>query len=257
MIGAGQVGRIGAPSRRRLWTPHGPGGLGSKLFEAWDAEHGPGLTLASGAVTTWASVRSGLAPTQGTAAARPAFSPTGLNGRPEVTFDGADELTVAGVGDLPIGTTPCEIWGLVRQPEPAASVVERTIFGYGGNSAGFWRRVNRTVSGGVNRAVLQQGNTGSAPLARNDNVDFSGVHLFCARFSNSIQTDVDGVAGAPVATGNPATTSTRTRFGARNDDAPTNFYIGGVNYLAVTQILVGQDRLDMIAFLARRGGIAI
>lgn len=235
-----------------------PRDLGASLYDYWDAEIAATITLSGADVSAWSSAKNAYSASQGTAANRPTYSASSFNGRPGVTFDGSnDELTYAGVGVLPTGSTVGEIWALVDQTVAGASAGVKTIFTYGGNAATSYRRVNRTTDGSsINRASSQMGTGAAGPAAQNDNVVFSGRHVVRGRFAAlSVQTDVDGTAGASVATSAPSTGTTRTRIGARNDDTPTNYFQGVVNFIAVTAPLTTDQAAQMYAYLKSRGGI--
>lgn len=237
------------------WTP---AQLGASLYDYWDAEQADTLSLSGSAVTAWRSAKNGYSAAQGTGAARPTYSATSFNSRPGVTFDGSDdELTYAGVGVFPTGSVSSEIWALVNQTALGSSAGVRAIFNYGGNAAAAWRRLNRTTDGSlVNRATTQMGTGAAGPAAQNDNVDFSGRNVARSQIKANLQTDVNGIAGAVNATGNPATGTTRTRIGARNDDTPNSFFQGVVSFVAVTAPLTTNQAVQMLAYLKQRGGIS-
>ena len=235
-----------------------PASLGASLYDYWDAEQPGTISLSGSAVTAWRSVNNSYSAAQAVGAARPTYSATSFNSRPGVTFDGSDdELTYAGVGVFPTGSVSSELWVLVDQTVAGSSAGVRAIFNYGSNAAAGWRRISRTTDGSlVNRATTQMGTGGAGPAAQNDNVDFSGRNVARSQIKANLQTDVNGIAGAVNATGNPNTGTTRTRIGARNDDTPNSFFQGVVSFVAVTAPLSTDQAALMLAYLKRRGGIS-
>lgn len=227
--------------------------LGDALYDYWDAERPDTITQIAGVVSEWRSVKGGLAAVQATEAAKPIYSASSFNGRPGVTFDGDAQLTVTGVGTLPTGATACEIWVVASMPTAGTVAGIMVPFTYGGNAAGSYRRLYRNPVSNVNNMFMQMGTGGSAPLATNP-TDSSGTYMARAIFDATMRLDIDGVAGTPVVTSAPATGTTRIRIGARNDDAPTNFYIGPVSLIAVTALLSAAQSAQMNALGFQRMG---
>lgn len=230
-----------------------PRDLGAALYDYWDAEVPSTLTLSGSAVSAWRSVVNGYSAEQAVAGSRPAYSASSFNGRPGVTFDGGDELTYAGVGNFPTGANASEIWVVASMPTAGTVAGVMVPFTYGGNAAGSYRRIYRNPVSNVNNLFVQMGTGGSAPLASNP-TDMSGRYVARGMFSASLQLDVNGVAGTPFATSAPATGTTRTRIGGRNDDTPTNFYVGVINLIAVTAPLTAAQAAQMTALGFQRIG---
>lgn len=223
------------------------------LFDEWDAEQAASLTLVGSVVSAWRTTRNAYSAEQATSSSRPAWSATGFNGRPGLSFDGVDDhMTLTGVGNFPTGATPCEIWALVDQTALVADTTVRNVFSYGDTGGSPSRRMQRRVGSGVNRASGQVTNL----VASNTLVDLSGRHVVRVRIgATAIQTDVDGVAGASVAAV-PATGTTRARIGASEATTPGNFFAGVINYIGVFAPLTTSEAAQMTAFLKARGGIA-
>ena len=77
-----------------------PLSLGTSALAWWSADTLSSLALSGSSVITWIDRVAGLAPTQGTAGARPTYSATSFGGFPGVTFDG--------------GLSPRTSWNSVR-----------------------------------------------------------------------------------------------------------------------------------------------
>lgn len=246
---------------KAIASPEGGGGwsplsLGASLYDMWDAELGATIDLSGAAVTAWRSAKNAYSAAQAVGAARPVYSATSFNGRPGVTLDGSDdELTYAGVGVFPVGTTECEIWTLLDQTALAADSTVRALFSYGGNTAASRRTMQRGVSAGANVAQARIGN-GSSSVTPSGTGDYSGRHVVRAVSSlTDIRVDVDGVVGSASAVV-PSIGSTRTRIGALNSDTAASFCQGVLSLVAVTAPLTTDEAAQMLTYLKTRGGIA-
>lgn len=237
------------------WTP---AQLGTSLLGAWDAERSDLITLVGSVVSSWRDVVAGYDAAQATGVARPAYSATSFNGRPGLTFDGADdELTYAGVGAFPVGSAGGEIWALLDQTALPADTANRRILSYGGGLNNNSRQLIRTVSLGVNRALGSTGYGTSATNTQNNLVDFSGRRV-ARLIVGSAQTkiNVDGQEDPSPSTVTPNTSNTRTRIGANTAATASLFLQGVVNFAAITGPLTDEQSALMIQFLKARGGIA-
>lgn len=229
--------------------------LGASLLDMWDAEDSAKLTLAGSVVSAWASSKNAYSATQASSNARPAYSATGFNGRPSVTFDGVDdELTFTGAGNFPSGATPGELWILVDQVALVIDPATRFPFSYGSaNSTG--RNINRTVTLAVNRAQGTVG-AGSAVTGANSSVDFSGRHVVRLRVrATEFQVDVDGIEGA-ITAAVPNTTATRLRLGASANSTASGFFNGVISWAGLTTPLTTDESVRLTNYLKARGGIA-
>lgn len=253
MVGQiGQIGRIGAIG---LAPSQGAGGftplaLGAALYDQWDAEETAKLTLASAAVSAWASSKNSYPASQAASNAKPTYGATSFNGRPGVTFDGVDDVLVyAGVGSFPINAVGSELWVLADQIALVSDTSDRAPFNYGASSAATTRTIRRRVLSGVNRAAA----TISASPASNDTVDFSGRHVLRMIINpDSVRMDVDGVAGTQL-TFTPTTGAVRTVIGS-GQAGSVLFFQGVVAYAAVTDPLNTTQAAQMLAYLKARGG---
>lgn len=84
-----------------LWTPLN---LGSALVAWWDASDTAHIVLSVSNVTSWTDKVSGIVALQATGAAQPTYSATARNGKPGVTFSGAQNLAFGTSAVLPTGT---------------------------------------------------------------------------------------------------------------------------------------------------------
>lgn len=250
-LAPGQIGNVGAMG----YSP--VAALGSDLLEFWDAEYASQLTLNGAEVVTWASGKSGLAPTQATAASRPTYNATGLNGRPCTVYDGAaQQLTVSGVGNMPTGANTCEIWLLGSQDALAASSGGRVAFSYGnGGVVGQLRSVGR-VSSGANRLNVVMG-TGAADIMLTGTVvDMSGTCLIRARMEASqILGTLNGTAEGATAGTLGGTPTTRTRIGAFASSGVIALWLGKISAIYVTNLLTPAQAIPLQAYFLARGGI--
>ena len=248
--------RLPVSSGSGTWTP---GALGSALFDAWDAEDAGAVTQSSGSVSEWRSFR-GLQAQQATGANQPAYSATSFNGRPGITFNGTtNELTVTGVGTLPVGATEGEIIALLDQTALPADTTARYAFSYGGNAgAATNRAIRRAVSGGVNVVTGNVGNGTSGIITSAAPGDFSGRHVVRIRVSTTTgQADMDGAAGSATAvSGGPMTGSDFVRIGANTTTTAENHWSGVMSWVGVTAPLTNDQFALLLQYLKTRGGVA-
>lgn len=223
--------------------------LGADLLAWWDASYG--ITVTGAGVSAWVDRKSGHTLVQATDGARPAYSATGFNGAPGVTFDGtADYLSMESV-PFPSGADPSEIWIVVQQDtDPVAVATTRGIVSYG--AAG---TVNRAVARnpvlGVNRAYIIAGTGSGSPTATVEDVDFSSRHLVRGVFDTTSSVAVDG--GTPVTVASAlATATTRVRVGSNMADTPTTFWTGVLRDIIVTTPLSAEKAAFLETFLLGR-----
>lgn len=247
------IGRVGQSGGTPRFSPFD---LGASLYDLWDAERAADLSLSGAQVTAWRSARGGQAAVQAVGAARPIWSATALAGRPGVVFDGADdELTLPGVGPLPVGSAPCEIWVLADQATPATDTAQRALAAYGGDTSATQRRVLRDRTSGANRGRTETGDGSTFVVAANAIADFSGRLVARGRFdATTSRLDVNGAEGSVRAVA-PATGSGRLRIGAVANVQAGTFFRGTVAILAVTAPLTQAQASRMLAYLKTRGDI--
>lgn len=248
---AGPVGRA-VVGRAAAWAPTL---LGGALLGFWDAERTDLLTKdGAGLVAAWVDTVSAYTPTQATDAAKPIWSATAFNGRPGITFDGADDtLALAPVpGTFPVGAALGEMWALGSQSALAADTTSRWAFAYGGS--GTERRLGRAVTTGVNRARAQA----DATTATDTLVDLSGIHVLRGVFgatSTSVAADGQTATSAAVV---PATGTTQIRIG--NGATANGRWQGVLNALFVIDTAhanwTADNQARLLAWMKVRGGIA-
>lgn len=227
-----------------------------QTFKAfWDAERADLITQAAGAVSNWTDVTGNAYALSQSGAGKPIYSATSFNSRPGVTFAKASSqfLNRTGMGSLPSGATPCEIWILCDQTLAAADTALGVIFDYG-NSTNAYRRVDRTVVSAVNRARAITGSGAGVTIVNNATADFSGKQVVRAIISaTATQVDVSGTAGAGSAVV-PATSSGNIIMGRSNGGSAP--FEGVINAVLVTSDLGAADAAALLAYLKTRGGIA-
>lgn len=216
--------------------------LGAALLADWNADD-----LADGAVTTWTDAASSLAPTQGTADARPVKAADSFNGRAGVTFDGTDdELTLSSVTTIPTGSTAGEIWALVSFNSSAN--VEQVI-SYGGTGSATNRQLRKGASNLIN------GSDGAATATGPSCV---GPHIVGLSFKGTALNGwMDGTAfsGNPTTIATLNTGTTRLRIGANVGTTAGQFLGGVIRRIIVTAELTTDQRQRVEGFLALEGGI--
>jgi len=225
------------------------------LVAWWDADWADGLDLVGGAVRTWTDAIGGFALTQSVSAARPAFNPTGFNGRAVVTFDGVDDcLEGVGVGNLPANTATGEVWGLADQTTLPADTAQRSIVAWGGAGGGKSRSCRRVVVSVVNRFSTNFGDGAANFSAVQSSNDFSGRCVFRSLFgASSSYGEVDGVAGVPTAATLNTNDTTRTRIGSVANVTASTFYQGGLaTLLAFDAAPSASDAARLLAYLTSR-----
>jgi hypothetical protein len=225
------------------------------LRDEWDAERAGQLTLNGGLVSAWRTTKNGFSAEQATSSSRPAYSPTGFNGRPGLTLDGVDDfMTYEGVGNFPTGSEPCEIWALVDQTQPVEAPATGVIFSYSGTTDGSRRVMFRRVVTGVPllSAIVGTG-AGQPTLDASPFVGRAVCRLVVGETASQVfMNGTPGTTRAAV----PATGITRTRIGANSSGTPNIFGKGVLNYIGVFEPLTDTEAAQMTAFLKARGGIA-
>lgn len=233
-----------------LWSPFS---LGPALVGYWDASAGTSFTLAGSNVAAWRDLVTGYSAAQATGGNQPAFSVTGLNGRPAVVFDGVDDYLEGGAipAGFPGGANAGEVWALASNAALPADTTIRNIVGYGGVNAGEARNISREVVGGVNRARVAISGSGTNETT----IDFSGAHVVRGIFTGAaMSVQIDGAAGTPLA-GAQNTQTTRTRIGAAPSAAVGNYWNGQIAIILVTMSLSDSQAAQTLSWLKSRSGI--
>ena len=229
--------------------------LGSSLIEYWDANRSDTITALSDAtytdaVSSWLGLVTGANLAQSTPNLKPVYDPTGLNGAPCITFDGAQQYLkctdAAFMSLLPAGATPCEIWVVCSQAVAAADATTRHVAGYAATSVVNGRSVARLPVGGVNRARSYTGTGAAATNATDTHVDLSGVHVLRS-IHGATQTSIDVDSAGAVTAAVVPNTSTPTLFtvGTIPALAASNWWQGKVSAVLVTAPLTTQQATDL------------
>lgn len=249
---------IAAPSVAAVMVPFSPGALGSSLLGYWDAEIASSLSTSGSNVTAWRDLVSGHEVAQATADNQPAYSATGINSRPALSFDGSNDYLALANCPFPIGSDGSEIWVLCSQDalNSESAPGGRVPFRYGGVTAEASRSANRLISGGENRGRAHAGDGVAAVGAIDTSAAFLGVHLIRARFeSTQIGIGVDGGTMTFAACALNSSTGT-TVIGASTAAVPLNFWLGSISVILVTGLLTDPEAAPLTAYLKARGGIA-
>lgn len=229
--------------------------LGSSLIAIWDAEASGSITENGNLVGSWRDTKGGLTPTQAISGSKPVYSATAFNGRPGLIVDGVDDyLELTGVGGLPIGAAPCEIWALVDQTSDSTITTARNVIAWG-NDTNTSRRLRKTVASGVNRAQAVVGTSGAASIPANLAVDFTGrklVRLIITGTTVAVQVDDNLTASVSAV---PVTGSLNLRIGAQEGSGPTGYWQGVINAILVTQLLDTAKAAALQAWANARKGI--
>lgn len=222
--------------------------------DGWDARRADTFTLAGSLVSAWRSVK-GLSAEQAFTTSKPVRNPTGLNGQAVVEYDGLDDALVAiGVGSLPTGANPGEVWLLVNQAALVADTGERTIFGYG-NTASVSRRFGRRVLSAQNCPVANIGD-GSTLAPANGPAGFDNVSVVRVEVGSAqSKTSLNGTPGTSAAVV-PATTTTRTVLGAAPSSPQVLFHKGGIVLVVATDPLNSSQAAQMLAYFKSVGGLS-
>ena len=239
-----------------------PASLGSAVKGWWDASDRATLftdtamtTLVTAQDQAVAALRdksaSGLHLTQATGANCPLWKSDG-----SLLFDGTnDTLDNAAITGLPIGTTPSEMFLLVRQDALVADTGTRTAFCYGGSSNNTRRTCFRVVISAANRARAQVGTSASSTSATEITADFSGVNVVHIVFG-AASTDIDVNNGTPVNAVVAVNAGAGTiRMGALTSTA-ASWWNGKMARSLITSLLTTPQRTSTMAyFMAERSRI--
>ena len=236
--------------------------LGSDLYAAWDAERRDQFSLSGSQVNNWADAIASQPVAQAFGVSKPLYLPAGFYGRPGVFFDGIDDyLEMLGVGNLPIGAEPCEIWALVdQQSDGAVHTSARNVISWG-SSTSTSRRLRRTVSNNTSlaQAVLGFGEGLGQGIPSNLSVPFDGPKLVRVRVEAggptranvSINTNLGIFANlTSLATGNM-----NLRIGSQEGSGPGGYWQGVMNLLLVTKLLDTAASSRLTTDLMARGGL--
>jgi hypothetical protein len=224
--------------------------LGTVPLAWWDASYG--VTVTGAGVSSWEDRVGGYKMLQATDASRPAWSATGFNGAPGLTFDGTDDHLLLASQPFPSGAEPCEVWAVVQQDALAADATSRILFSYGGTTGLVARQVRRNVVTATNRFGIVVGNGTSVFTADAVSGEFSTRHVVRAIFGGAASdAALDGGAKVSVSAV-PSTGTVRARIGATQADTPTSFWKGEMRDVLVTSLLTDDEAAVLSAALLPR-----
>lgn len=242
--------------RNPVRLPHVRGDVEAELMASpdvlawWSADQGVVITGAG--VSAWIDRKAGRSLVQGTDAARPAYSVTGFNGSPGLTFDGTDDYLELASQPFPSGAGVAEIWAVVSQDALVADTTTRPLLGYGGVNGQVSRLFQRVVTSGTNRARAVVGDGATGQQLNNTAVDFSGRHvlrLSVGATASNLYVDSDTAVNLSVV---PATGTTRVRLGSSQADTPSGFWNGKVRDVVITAALSTNRAAELQQLLLAR-----
>jgi hypothetical protein len=232
--------------------------LGSDALAYWDIDDSARITLVSGAISAWTDRLNSYSMTQGTAAARPAFNATGLNGKPCATFDGGDDAlacTTAGLLTLLAdGAEEGEMWFAGAQDAAASDASQRYVMAQGSaNLTG--RYLGRNTAGGgttVTSAVRIGVSGATVSSATAATINMIGAHVVRGVIrATEVYNETNGRAGTTIA-GVPVTVNTRIRLGAAGLSSANAFWQGRLMVAAWTKVLSTAKAARFTYYLQRR-----
>lgn len=227
-------------NRKARWTPNE---LSGSILAWWDA--GAGITVTGAGVSSWVDRKKGYTLVQATDGARPAYSATGFNGSPGLTFDGAaDYLSME---SQPFGSDDgnFEVWAVLQNDAAGATTGNKFAVTIGAPSA----------SGNMVRNTnnVMRSTTGVASAEATG--PFASRHVVRSIFkTGQISVAVDGGTAVTTAV-DPAIGSTRTRVGSNISDAAAAFWLGKVRDVIVTSLLSADDAAQLSAYLLARRNV--
>lgn len=224
-------------NRKARWTPNE---LSGSILAWWDA--GAGITVTGAGVSSWVDRKKGYTLVQATDGARPAYSATGFNGSPGLTFDGtADYLSME---SQPFGSDDgnFEVWAVLQNDAAGATTGNKFAVTIGAPSASgnMVRNTNNVMRSTTGVAVAEA--TGP----------FASRHLARSIFKTGLASiQMDG-GTAVTAVVDPAIGSTRTRVGSNISDTASAFWHGKIRDVIVTRLLAEEDATLLETFLLGR-----
>lgn len=216
--------------------------LGSRLLAWWDASQG--ITVTGSGVSSWIDRKNGYELVQATDASRPAWSATGFNGFPGLTFDGTADFLGMEIQPFPVDDGNFQMLGVVQQDALAATAGNKHIITIGGVSPGE-ARIGRFTS---NTLWTQSGAVGKAE----DAGPFASRHLVRGVVSaDGVTVAVDERAAVTFA-GNPNIGTTRVRVGANTETTAGGFWHGKMRDVLVAHMLSAPELAQLQTFLLAR-----
>lgn len=244
---------VAPPSRRPgAWSPLN---LGSKLRYWLDAEATNTVTTSGSLVTSWIDRKGGVfAATQGTSGFRPTYSPTGLNGRPAIVFDGTDDYLQSSSipSAIPSGTDTVEAWLLASDTGLAVNTLKKA---FALSSATSSRRSIARRNTAPHYVGMQIGTGASADLVYSTTAVSDGIHLYRAVFENNNQRLYQDDMATPVVSRSVTMNVSSNRLVVGAEASTAGFWQGPINTLLFTTPLTNDEVTKMAEYLKARGGI--
>jgi hypothetical protein len=217
-----------------------PFGLGDSLLAWWDASYG--VTVTGAGVSSWLDRVHQYDVVQTTDAARPAYSATGFNGAPGLTFDGTDDRLT--LNSMPFPANNFEVWAVIQNDALAATAGNKFIVNLG---TGVGAVQNRRFTNNTMASVI----AGSAVVAEQTG-PFESRHLFHSTFTPTANTvSIDGAAATSAANTVNAT-GVRCRIGSNTADTAAAFWHGKMRDVMVTRLLTTAQSTALQTFLLAR-----
>jgi len=247
----------------QLWRPSN---LGSALALWLDAEDAASITLNGSTVSQW-NDKSGNARnvSQATAANQPTLTASGLNGKPVVTFDGADWLFNANPGALIRNVAGGTVAAVLNYTDAVSQRIPVTVMN--GTGAGVRFSTGLQTTGTTNIYSRRLDADASASLVTSPPAYTNGTSIIqvgVARYSvGALDQFVNGVAGGTgtfPSSGNSSDTDSATLVlgGASTDDGVTlsNKMLGFVGEAVYTNTALSTaDRERLEGYFAWKWGL--
>lgn len=236
-------GNTGAQWRDKMNVLNDPEQVMASVALAWwSADRADLMTLVGSAVSSLRDIYHAYDVTQAVSASRPAYSATSFNGKPGLTFDGGDDkLSNASGSLLPIGATPCEIWGVADQTDPVANNVNRGLFTYGASDGNRRRGIGRIGGGVTNRARVVSGTGAVEGSLTMSSGDFSGRCLVRGRITATARFISQDDGAEDTSAGVPDTTATGGSTSIGSTVSASQFWKGQIRDILVTNALTGNQ----------------
>jgi hypothetical protein len=186
-----------------------------------------------GFISSWTDRIAGLAITA-TGGARPLYGATGFYSLPGLSFDGwRQAMSTTSMSTLPTGSTPGEIWAVVRQDAPNADTGTRHLIDYGQTGSPRDRTIFRDRISQTSALRVNDGSGGiTLPVATHA---FNGFSIVRARWTGGTDERVSALGSAET-TGVVAALNTgavRLCVGGSNAATPIQFWLGAVRHMII------------------------
>jgi hypothetical protein len=242
-------------ARRRRRAPWSPLDLGPKLYAWWDPYTPGSFALGAGdVVNSWTDRVGGIVAVQATAASKPVFSATGLNGRPCIVLDGVDDhLQSAALPAFLAGASGAEISAGVSQDALPADATNRVLFAVG-TTNNTVRQLRRSVASGSNRCGVVVGSGAAASTSTTGaTAPLDGRKVMRGVITPTQATAYVGPSAAAAAAVVPATAGDMLRIGASSGSLGA-YWSGKLGPLLITALLDAGEQANLNSYIAGRIG---